>query len=75
MNLKKSSNVKKDTTPDNKYFFEPQKDITAYELAYVLSHVCFNPLSSLSQTGVIIRHELWADVPMGVKRHFRKHVE
>lgn len=35
-----------------KYRFEPKPDITAYELALIMSRIVFSPLTSLNKSGV-----------------------
>jgi len=51
-------------------YFRPQKDITAYEVAFLLGHVTFNPLKSLWQTGITFTDQQWADLPEEMRRHF-----
>jgi len=48
-------------------YFVPEKDITAYELAYIMSHLS---LMTPPRWGVHIAEDAWRVMPQNIKRHF-----
>lgn len=48
--------------------FEPEPDITTYELAYIVSRLSF--ISGPPRRGVLFTEEQWADLPPNIRRHF-----
>ena len=51
-----------------KYRFVPLEDITAYELAYIMAHVC--NITTPMWTEIRISTEAYPNIPDNVKRHF-----
>ena len=50
-----------------RYRYAPMEDITAYEVAYIMGRVTFNPMVALGQTTL---SEFPDDFPNEMKRHF-----
>ena len=53
--------------------FVPKKDITAYELAIIVSRIGAVPNGNLFNQNVYIPTEKWEDIPPEVRRHFNTH--
>ena len=53
-----------------KRYFRPQKDITAYDAAYLLSHMATNPVQSMWLSGVEFQDDQWSELPAEMRRHF-----
>ncbi len=49
-------------------YFRPQKDITAYEAAYLLGHMAGG--FSSPWNGIQITQQQWDDIPEEMKRHY-----
>lgn len=50
------------------FLFDPRPDITAYELAYILTKA--SNIYTASKAGVIINTDQWETMPDIVRRHF-----
>lgn len=49
------------------YIFNPLVDITAYELALI-----YKEIIGPTREGVFIRDDKWKELPISIRRHFRK---
>jgi hypothetical protein len=47
------------------HYYDPQADITAYELALIL------PLGIAERKAVLLKDTTWDELPDNVKRHFK----
>jgi hypothetical protein len=50
--------------------FEPQHDITAYELAVIVGEIGFTPFAQISKGPLYFDHAQWRGLSPAIARHF-----